>query len=171
MPSSYPHNISRLLATIIPINPRSIYDVGVGYGKWGTLLREYLDNYDREVRIDGCEIFAEYIVKAPPTAYDAVDIGDWLEVKPLAESYDLVLMIDVLEHFSPTAAVEALEKALTYSNTVLISTPIDYPQGVVNGNEHERHISEWTAAKLERAGFTFRDMGSDRFSVMGLVVR
>jgi 2-polyprenyl-3-methyl-5-hydroxy-6-metoxy-1,4-benzoquinol methylase len=171
MPSSYPHNISKLLATIIPIRPRSVYDVGVGYGKWGMLIREYVDDFMGGVWIEGCEIFRPYIERSSAKrVYDHIAEEDWLTLTPQRGEYDLVLMIDVLEHFSSTQAVVALDKALNYSRVALVSTPLNYPQGAVNGNQHERHLSEWRQQTFADAGFVFHDMGSDERSTIGLVM-
>jgi hypothetical protein len=158
------------MATIIPIRPRTVYDVGVGYGKWGMLIREYVDDFMGAVWIEGCEIFKPYLERSDAKRiYDHIDVGNWLTITPQREQYDLVLMIDVLEHFSSTQAVIALDKALAFSRIALVSTPLNYPQGAVNGNEHERHLSEWRQDSFAQAGFHFTDMGSDERSTIGLV--
>ena len=55
------------MTIINALQPRSILDVGCGFGKYGMLLREYLDvwheRYDKErwqVRIVGIEAFEQY---------------------------------------------------------------------------------------------------------------
>ena len=64
MPTSYFEAIPDLIAAVKAESPESVLDVGIGFGKYGLLLREVLDvaalRYRREdwhVRIDGVEAF------------------------------------------------------------------------------------------------------------------
>ena len=43
MPTSFHHHISKMVDWVVRLQPRSILDIGVGFGKWGFLCREYLD--------------------------------------------------------------------------------------------------------------------------------
>jgi len=61
-------NISYNIELIRKINPESILDIGVGFGRWGFLFREFLEIWDDENysgkwkrKIDGVEIFPDYI--------------------------------------------------------------------------------------------------------------
>src|ERR1051326_9169285 len=70
MPSSRPNTITTVIHLVRQLKPKSILDVGVGFGKWGHLFREYTDineaendpaRYQRKnwrVRIDGIEGYA-----------------------------------------------------------------------------------------------------------------
>ena len=67
MPSSRPNTIPTVVHLLRQLKPQSILDVGVGFGKWGHLFREYTDiieaehdpaRYQRKnwrIRIDGIE--------------------------------------------------------------------------------------------------------------------
>ena len=56
------------------------------------------------------------------------------------ENYDLVLLMDVLEHLQKEEAFAIIEKVRVKAKHVLISTPIGYTkQGAVHGNEAESH--------------------------------
>jgi hypothetical protein len=57
-------------------------------------------------------------------------------------------MIDVLEHFEKDEGYWAMDKALNNSRALLISTPLGYEQGPVNGNGYETHRSEWPVVDL-----------------------
>ena len=46
MPSSHHNQVSKILDIIINLNPQSVLDVGVGFGKYGFLCREYLELWD-----------------------------------------------------------------------------------------------------------------------------
>lgn len=154
MPTSYLENVPSIMRWIEQHRPSSVFDVGVGYGKYGFLIRERLDNFNRDIRIEGCEIFPSYAQRSVVAyVYDDIYLADFLnpvvpKIDPYENPYDLVLMIDVLEHFSEEDGLEALGKALTIGKTALVSTPLGYPQGEVYGNKHEAHLSEWPHEKL-----------------------
>ena len=75
MPSSRANTIPTVIHLLRQLEPGSILDVGVGFGKWGHLFREYTDilkaehdpsRYQRanwKVRIDGIEGHAEYLTE------------------------------------------------------------------------------------------------------------
>lgn len=101
-------------------------DVGVGFGKYGLLRREYLELWDgREKfrpedwlrRIDGIEIKANYILSHHRNINSQIYIGEALEIiqKFPSGSYDLVLIADVLEHFKKAKGFELLREALRIS--------------------------------------------------------
>src|SRR3972149_3569081 len=110
MPTSQYNQISKIMDLIIELNPKSILDIGVGFGKYGVLCREYLkfwvwdgthDFHDFKTRIDGVEAFEEYLTPIHAFVYDNIYKGDAKDlVDQLDTSYDLVLLIDVLEHFN-----------------------------------------------------------------------
>jgi 2-polyprenyl-3-methyl-5-hydroxy-6-metoxy-1,4-benzoquinol methylase len=172
MPTSYPHNISPLLERIIGLRPTSVLDIGTGYGKWGWLCREYLDDFAGRMRIDGVEAFRDYVHRSP--AAHVYDLLLTIEFPgpmdgALADDYDLVLMIDVLEHYTRADGERALQAALQRSPQVLISTPLNFPQGAVNGNEFEVHRSEWRPEDLTPFG-AWSDFSDER-STRGLLRR
>ena len=43
MPSSSPIHIPIVISIVRQMQPQSLLDIGVGFGKWGHLFREYLD--------------------------------------------------------------------------------------------------------------------------------
>lgn len=171
MPTSYSQNVSPLLELALAENPRCVLDVGAGYGKWGFLLREYLDDFRWAHQIDGVEPWKDYTRRSHADHfYDYLATGTFPEcADDLSPGYDLILMVDVLEHYEPAAAIAALRKALDMAPAVLIATPVGYPQGAVNGNELERHRSEWFAKDLAEIG-RFENH-SDPRSTIGLLRR
>lgn len=143
--------------------PRSVLDIGVGFGKYGVLLREYLEVWGKtsgygkfSVRLDGVEVFPEYVTPLHKFIYSHIYTGDAQKVVArLKERYDLALFIDVLEHFTLREGEDFLRMLLTKVDGVLVSTP-KYPgdQHATFGNQHETHRSRWTAEMLRRFGAT-----------------
>ena len=153
MPTSDPHNISPIMAIIQQLAPKSVLDVGCGFGKYGVLLREYLDvwhkRYDRaqwEARIVGVEAFEGYRNDLWSAVYDQVHVADIRDVLPSLGRFDVALVADVIEHFELPTARQLVDNLLAVCDHVVISTPSDfYPQADEFGNEYERHRCHWTA--------------------------
>jgi protein-L-isoaspartate O-methyltransferase len=170
MPVSDYHQISDVLHVVQQVNPKTVLDVGVGFGKWGVLCREVLDIYQGRVsppewlvRIDGIEIHEPYRNPLWDLAYNEVRIGDgFTEVESLG-IYDLVICCDVIEHFDKDTGAVFLAKLLRHGRIVIITSPRGFaPQGAIYNNEHETHRSGWLACdftdiphKYKEIGFTF----------------
>jgi len=157
MPSSQIENISTITGWIAALDPCSILDVGVGFGKYGVLTREYTDvrhgrykKDDWSVVIDGIEIFEPYF-NPVWQVYNRVYCQDALALLPHLKNYELVLLGDVIEHFRKKEGRRLLDACMRMATlAVIVSTPLGpYPQGALCGNEHERHLSEWTPRDFE----------------------
>lgn len=156
MPSSQFGQISPLAWLIRELDPQSVLDVGPGFGKYGFLAREYLelwwrttDYAKRTRRIDAVEVFEPYITPLQRSIYDEIYIGDALEVLPKLTKYDLILLVDVLEHLDKPGGLRLLAASIQRGSFVVISTPKNpAPQGAHFGNVHEQHTSAWTKREL-----------------------
>ena len=149
MPSSQIENISQITQWIADLNPKSILDVGVGFGKYGALAREYTDiRYGRyypvhwQTVIDGIEVFGKY--ESPLwKVYNQVFLSDASKLISSLRNYELILLCDILEHFEKDKASVILEICLKFATrAVIVSTPYgNLPQGTVYGNPYESHLS------------------------------
>lgn len=150
MPTSSPVVITEVVAMVAQVDPagrRRVLDVGPGYGKYGLLLREMLN--EKPARLDAIEAHAQYVLDFPwlSCIYDDVHIGDvcdrsaaWLA------SYDLVLMADVLEHIEATRARDLLA---AIPGRVVISTPNDFFDTGPGLPATEAHVSHWPTTAIE----------------------
>jgi hypothetical protein len=159
MPTSHYQTISALVELIVLTDPKRVLDIGVGFGKYGVLAREYLELWDATAsygcwqrRIDGIEIHEEYLSVLHDYIYDTMYVGNADDILgTLKETYDLVLLIDILEHVSYDHGVTLLERCQKTSRNLLICTPKEIgEQGTVFGNPHEAHISQWRREHFER---------------------
>ena len=150
MPSSCLDVIEKTINKVMDISPYSILDLGVGFGKYGYLCREYLElprgifkREDWTTRIVGVEIFEEYIQDHQRAIYDDILILDidnkdiqrvWLSVT----NYDLYLIMDVLEHLHNW---KGLLDSIPKDGNIILATPYGpYPQETWGGNEREQHV-------------------------------
>ena len=135
---------------IIYAQPKSILDIGVGFGKYGFLSREYLELFDgREklwdwkIIIDGIEIFQDYITPLHKMVYNQIDIGNVTDILPaLEKKYDLILLIDVIEHLNFDEGEKLIEMCQLHAKHVIMSTPKYFvKQPEMFGNPFEAHKS------------------------------
>lgn len=156
MPTSDFWTIPHVLEIIRVLRPERVLDVGVGFGKYGVLLREYLDVWeerfardDWRLELHGLEGHEGYANPIWDAVYDEVQVRDlqgWL-AEESDTRYDLALMADVLEHFDRAAGDRALDGLLDRSRYLIVTTPLDFhEQGAVLGNPLEEHRSLWGAA-------------------------
>ncbi len=159
MPSSRPNTVPTVIHLVRQLQPRSILDVGVGFGKWGHLFREYTDIQEAErdparyqrhnwkVKIDGIEGYPDYLTEMHRYLYNEIYTGDALEVMKRVSSYDLVFLGDIIEHFEKPAGLELLGQAIGHARkAVIVSTPkYETGQEDLCGNALERHRSLWRA--------------------------
>ena len=154
---SYKENIPIILGVVEELNPKSVLDVGAGFGKYGLLIREqYLSSKASngelspvdDIRIDAIED-TDYFVhsRAFTSIYNMLIVGDaFRNVKDgfLEETkYDLILMIDVIEHHPKEKVLDFLKTVSQWSN-ILISTPkhtVMYEEKYYGDERH--HMSQW----------------------------
>lgn len=160
MPTSTYSHINTFCVFLQKTNPGSFLDIGLGNGKMGFLARDWLDvmhgeryhKKDWKVRIDGIEIFPDYIQDHQKAIYDNIYIGDALEVIDKLEKYDVVYIGDVLEHFTKERAWQMLDKCAEHSNKyIILSIPLGekWTQPEIYGNPHEEHKSFWNFEEFE----------------------
>lgn len=167
MPSSHLYKINEITELILLTQPKKLVDVGAGFGKYGFLAREYLelwggdeeDNYSGDFgkwkhRIDAVEGFAKFVTPLQREIYDNIYIGEATEtVRKLKTKYDLVLLIDIIEHVSEKDGIRLLKDCLKISKNVIVVTPKDIGvQEDEYGNEYMRHRHQWKKRDFTRYG-------------------
>lgn len=170
MPFSQISQISTILQYIDTLFPTSLLDVGTGMGQYGFLARvnlegshlfcvqEYRQSRKEEwrVRIDGIEGCGGYMTPVHHYAYNHLMVGDALEILPTLpnQSYELVLAIDILEHFTRSDGLIFLSHLKRIAQkAALVSTPKEFIPQEVPANPYENHRSLWTWQDLVDQGF------------------
>jgi len=160
MPTSTYSHIPTVVLYLQKVMPSSILDIGIGNGKMGFIARDFLDvmlgeRYRREdwkIKIDGIEIFSDYIQEHQRAIYNEIYPGDAFEVIDKLKSYDLIILGDVLEHLPKEKAWQFLDKCIAHcNNSIILNIPLGekWTQPAVYGNPHEEHRSFWKYEEFE----------------------
>jgi len=166
MPSSHHKQIDDIIDLMVLTKPESVLDVGIGFGKYGFLAREYLELWDGrqkygdwKKRIDGIEGFRGYKNPVYEFIYNKVNFGNALKIIPkIRKSYDLILLIDVFEHFNYQDGINLLKECRKRSKNIIISTPKNIGiQKDAFGNSFEIHKFQWKKKHF--------DIFSDKFFI------
>lgn len=130
---------------------RSILDVGCGQGR----PMVFLNRRHRFLAV-GIDIFRPYLREAGAlSAYDALVQGDarYLPFRP--RSFDIVLLIEILEHLERAeglALIKVLEQIAR--RQVLISTPVgQHEQHEYDSNPWQEHRHIWEPQQLRALGY------------------
>lgn len=140
-------------------------DVGVGFGKYGLLIRDILEipfeRYNKQqwiCQIDGVEAFEGYKNPIHDYVYNKVFYDDIRNIIHQLPNYDVILLIDVIEHFEKEEGYRLINKLLEHTNkSLIISTPL-YPakQQDYNGNYYEKHKSRWFITDFIDFDYSFK---------------
>lgn len=144
---------------------KSILDIGIGYGKYGLLCREYITPFDimddtwKRLRLDGVEVFPTYIKPYSLGIYSNIFVMD---IRKFCEdprrwckesSWDMILLLDIIEHMNKEEGIQVIRKLSEFSRWILICTPEllkFYPQAVKQYHPKERHVSLWEIEDFEQ---------------------
>jgi hypothetical protein len=157
---------------VVRLRPKTVLDVGPGYGKWGLLIREALDFMDGRhepedftVTIDGLEAF-EYKSPLHDWVYSSIRQGDVTVVADELPPYDLVMMGDVIEHITKEEGLRVLRSLLAKSRNVIISTPSFFFNQEVLDNPFEQHKSLWDRSDFREWPYDFQIVGESNIAVL-----
>jgi 2-polyprenyl-3-methyl-5-hydroxy-6-metoxy-1,4-benzoquinol methylase len=160
MPSSNLAIAPALLALVDQAQPRSVLDVGPGYGKFGILLREYCHSIET---LDACEAWPGYVTDRLRCLYDEVLECDVRELEQWAlDRYDLIFMSEVIEHIDKDEGLALLARVRGH---IVLSTPQEFFSNGPGLPPTETHRSLWDLS-------SFGDrIDADMSQLGGIVVR
>jgi hypothetical protein len=156
MLGSSAHNFDPYLAQILRlVQPQRILELGCGQGKFGQLLKNSGLTPSNLVAVQ--KIFSDSDVSTLKGIgyHDIVD-ADIMEYfrNGFDEQYDMVVAMDVIEHFLYSDILSIINFALYRSDYMLLVWPSAHPQSAQT-SPFDRH----------RASFELRDL-TDRFDVV-----
>lgn len=166
MPSSFSSQINTIIHICQHLHPKSVLDIGKGFGKYGFLLHEYLgvsedqliDTHKKlkdqsALQIDCVEVDPDLFLPHLDHFYHKIINGNILEIYPELPAYDLVMMIDIIEQIPKEPAIKILKHFLSLNSNILVATPIEFFEQNRNQSQYEHHVSHWTKADFKSLGF------------------
>lgn len=121
-------------------SPRTVLDVGAG----GGANLEFYQPWWPNSHWTALEVWPPNIERFQlGYRYDNTIINDVRNITDFY--YELVIFGDILEHLPKEDSLDVLNRALDHAAYVVVALPvIHYPQGAMDGNPYEEHVSEWT---------------------------
>ena len=114
----------------------------------------------------GIEIFKPYLnISKKQKIHTKYLQKNILDLNFPQNSFDAVILIEVLEHFSKKDGQKILKLADKWArNKIILSTPNFYfPMGEIDQNPYEKHLSGWSIQKLKKKGFKVNGVSGLRF--------
>lgn len=138
---------------------KSVLDLGCGPSS----PLKNIKNIDYSV---GVELFKPYLdISKKQKIHTKYLQKDILNLNFKSNSFDAVILIEVLEHLSKNDGQKILKLADIWSKKkVILSTPNQYfPMGIVDNNIHQKHLSGWSIKELRQNGFKINGVSGFRF--------
>lgn len=137
---------------------KEILDVGCGRGSLGWILH----TENPEIRVSGVEIHEQYLAPHMRQWYEMIHRADYRETY-LEFFSECVVLMDVLEHFEYSKAVEIIESLKARGSRIIVSIPVaekhwHQDSAFEKANPHEAHLYDWTEQELIDLGL--RHVGS-----------
>lgn len=163
--------------------PKSVLDLGIGFGLQGALVRQYLDDGVRpwKTKLIGVEAFREYEnpVWDLYTGIYYMTIQEYLAGKSILQdsdlNFDFIILSDVIEHLEKEEGRNIIYKLMDLLNkggVLMIGTPgVWCEQGAVHGNEYEEHKSLWKWNEFPPGFEVIKDGKGDEFGHYMILVK
>lgn len=165
MASSFADQIPVIVYVMQQLAPQTVLDVGKGFGKYGFLIHEYvgIDHSRKPVKdhtlqsqsrtvVDAVDANADYDFPHTAQFYRRIYWNDIREVYQALDYYDVVLMIDVIEHLPKADGIMLARQFLNKGSTCVISSPKHFFQQHLFQSKWEEHLSHWAPRDFRELG-------------------
>ncbi|MCU1264369.1 MAG: hypothetical protein JWM21_687 [Acidobacteria bacterium] len=165
------------IEAIVDVSPRNVLDLGVGFGRWGLLIREFClpgnsgDPDEHPPRVVGIETSELDVAEHVRFFYDQIHFGgEGAVLERLNSSWNLVIFDRVPQDWSVDVVEKILSKALELSDYVLVTrSVVTGLRAVRNGrrmNGHNHGLSDLLSANLVRHAFDGKSTSADGASLL-----
>lgn len=149
--------------TFIPLDIKTVLDIGCGKGTAGTLLR----NFRSPEYVVGLDVFQPYLSHCEQFGnYDELcmhDLSQHLSLPFEDKTFDLVLCLEVVEHLDKTNALCLLDQLKRIGEHILVTTPSRFfNQPKYDKNPFQNHRCVVTKQDFQARGFKVRGTGPIR---------
>lgn len=157
MPTSDPSMISPVCEKIKALQPKRVLDIGIGFGKWGALTREYTDiwswrfyQHEWTTWIEGIEPHVQY--RSPNwSMYNHIHGCKVNDILYSLGKYDLIIFLEVLEHIEKPEGLKLLADLMLHTSNLIVSF-CNNDQRDVRDNKLEDHVSKWNTSDFDFLG-------------------
>jgi hypothetical protein len=105
------------------------------------------------VKIDAVEVDEDLMLPHLLQFYNEVFFADIFSIYKRLNHYDLILMVDVIEHLEKEKAIALLKYFVSKDSKIIVATPVDFFNQDLYKSEFEHHISHWTFNDFKKIGF------------------
>jgi hypothetical protein len=150
-----------ILLDKIPIDSKSILEVGCGSGIFGFILKK-----TRSARVEGIEPFKGYELNH----YDHIYRCEWKDFDKIGKNFDVAVSNETIEHMEKEDALSFLQQVKTVANKVIITTPYKFDQQpAFDDNPYQIHKSVISQKDYEKEGYKVKIIG--KMLVKGISTR
>lgn len=158
MPISYHESYEPYKDWIKKNQPKTLLDIGMGFGNIGGMAKNIIPELD----MTGLEIFLPYLYEKFDPAnrnikrYNKIIIANVLDMINKLWEFDVITAFDVIEHLKREDGIRTIKYLTSIAKiSLLVCVPIiTYGQNPIHGNEHERHLDQWSAEEMRDIGGT-----------------
>lgn len=161
-------NLTPVSNLLVQVDPKSVLDVGVGFGNYGMIARAFLDvwpgRFEKEkwqAKIDGIEYYKEFKNPTYDFVYNKVYFGDVFEILPKLEKYQAIILMHIVEHMEKTQALKLISLAKSHcTKRIIIGTPSKFFKTGWPKFPKEEHKCLITTLEFQKMGFQVMTQGS-----------
>jgi len=159
---SHPDSFAMCMHTVIALKPKSVLDVGCGFGMFGLGFRIYgaawhnyklkIEESYHSIRVDGVEICENHVQAWHDIFYDHIFMGNVVELAGSLPNYDVLYMGDCLEHLTEMEASLAIPHLWSRADRLFMlafpcSTQVSGPRNKF-GNDRGGHLTAWVPERV-----------------------
>jgi predicted TPR repeat methyltransferase len=156
--NTLPFTYKRIIKHLLPKEEHlTVLDLGCGQGVAGEVF-----NKNHTYKFVGVDIFKPYLKKVRDTGYyDKVEYANLTKYRIKRDTYDVIIIFQVLEHMSKKDGILILKKAMrSAKRAVIASIPNgECEQDEYDKNPYQKHHSKWTKKDFIKLGFDVHGQG------------
>lgn len=149
-----------LLKNIMPAGNLTVLDLGCGIGSAGDLFSP-----NKNYQFTGVDIYKPYLkICQKKGNYRELIQADITKIKIKEKSFDVVLLLQVIEHIDKKSGINLLKKTVKIAKKcIIVSVPNGCcHQAEYDGNAYQKHVSIWTTTDLRKLGYKVYGQGLRR---------